>query len=108
MRRSNWITTPPKMVHSWQAHVGSPCIYSQIPKVTRRGCGEWLGAVAQGCKGLVTVISADCAVSCSLMIRLILDCDSPGNTADLLWEDVHTLGGDAAVTVVPAALLLLV
>ena len=54
------------------------------------------------------MISADAAVSCGLMISPILNRHSPGNTADLLWEDVHNLGGDAAVTVVPAALLLLV
>ena len=82
--------------------------YSQISKVTGRCCGKRLGAVAQSCEGLVTMISADGAVSCGLMISLILNCDCPGNTADLLWEDVHTLRGDAAVTVVPAALLLLV
>lgn len=86
---------------SWQ-------LLSQISKVTRGGRAEWLGAVAQSSEGLVTMISADGAVSCGLMISLILDCDGPGNTADLLGEDVHTLGGDAAVAVVPTALLLLV
>ena len=64
--------------------------------------------MAQSSEGLVTVISTDSAISYGLMISLILDCDSPGNTADLLWEDRHTLRGDAAVTVVPATLLLLV
>ena len=82
--------------------------YSQVSKVTRGGCGEGLGAVAHSSEGLVAMISANSAISCGLMISLILDCDSPGNTANLLGEDVDTLGGDAAVTVVPAALLLFV
>lgn len=110
-----WITTPTKLLckliaKRLLAHLGlqARSCYSQVSKVTRRGCGEWLGAVAQSSKGLVTMISADGAVSCGLVISLVLDCDSPGNTTNLLWEDVHTLRGDAAVTLVPAALLLLV
>lgn len=62
----------------------------------------------QGRHGLVTVIRADGAVDGSLAASLVLDGDGPCNTPDLLWEDVDTLGGDAADAVVQGALLLFV
>lgn len=53
------------------------------------------------------MVGANGAIGDCLTTSLVFDCDSPGNTTDLLWENVDALGGDAAVAVVQATSLLL-
>ena len=61
--------------------------------------------MTQGCEGLLSMIGADRAVGGRLTAGLVLSRDRPGDTPNLLGEDAHALGGDAAVTVVQDALL---